>query len=247
MDISIIGNGAMATAIAQGLPKDTRIEFIARDTKKLEQIAKDFNAKVTPLTGCDISGKTVILCVKPHALSDVAKSLSGSAEVLYSVLAGTTIAALKQIPAKGYVRAMPNVAASYGASTTTLTGDDLHKESAIKLFSFIGKAFWVEDEKQLDIATAIAGCGPAFLALVAEAMSDGAVKCGMKRDLANKLVASNFYSFAPLIANEHPALIKDKITSPGGTTIEGIKALEEQGARYAFFKAVEKAYERLNR
>jgi pyrroline-5-carboxylate reductase len=245
MNISIIGNGAMATAIAQGLSKDAQIEFVARDTKKIQNIAKDYGATTAPLEGYDIGGKTVILCVKPHALTDVASKLKGRADVLYSVLAGTSIHSLKEIASASYVRAMPNVGASYAASTTTLTGDVSYKADALRLFSFIGKAFWVEDEKQLDIATVVAGCGPAFLALAAEAMSDAAVKCGMKRDLANELVASNFYSFAPLIANEHPALIKDKITSPGGTTIEGIKALEAHGARYAFFQAVEKAYERL--
>lgn len=246
MKITMIGNGAMALAIAKGLPKEYELEVVGRDEKKLHRFCDECNGTYALLNNFDIQDKTVILAVKPHVLNDVAKHLKGKAQTLYSVLAGVKIDQLKTIDADAYIRSMPNVGASYNASTTSLTGDLKKKEQALEIFSSIGKAYWVEDEKQLDIATAIAGCGPAFLALIAEAMSDGAVKCGMKRDLANELVASNFYSFAPLIANEHPAIIKDKITSPGGTTIEGIKALEQEGARYAFFKAIEKAYAKLS-
>lgn len=245
MKLTIIGNGAMALAIAKGLPESYSVEVVGRDEQKLKEFASLTGASYAMLGDYSIEDKNIIFAVKPHVLDAVSKQLKGKANVVYSVLAGVKIDTLKVLAAKSYVRVMPNVGASYKVSTTTLTGDTTNKQTALEIFSSIGKAFWVEDEKQLDIATAIAGCGPAFLALIAEGMSDGAVKCGMKRELANELVASNFYSFAPLIANEHPALIKDKITSPGGTTIEGVKALEQEGARYAFFKAVEKAYERL--
>lgn len=247
MKISIIGNGAMALSIAKGLPKDIEIEVVGKDEQKLQRFCDEIGCKYSLLQGYDIQDKDIILAVKPYALQSVAQKCVGKANVIYSVLAGINIAQLHQIKASYYVRTMPNVGATYNASTTSLTGDSEYKTQAMELFGAIGKTFWVEDENQLDIATAIAGCGPAFLALAAEAMSDGAVKCGMNRALANELVASNFYSFAPLIAHEHPALIKDKITSPGGTTIEGVKALEEYGARFAFFKAVENAFAKLKK
>lgn len=247
MKLTIIGNGAMALSIAKGLPKNIEIEVVGKTQKKLQDFAKECNCDYAMLSNYDINDKEIILAVKPYALEDVAKQLQGKANALYSVLAGTTLQALQAIPSKHYVRTMPNVGASYNSSTTSLTGDIAYKEKALQLFSSIGKTYWVENETQLDIATAIAGCGPAFLALIAEGMSDGAVKCGMDRALADELVASNFYSFAPLIANEHPAIIKDKITSPGGTTIEGVKTLEKHGVRFAFFEAVESAYARLKK
>lgn len=247
MKITIIGNGAMALSIAQGLPKGFAITVVGRDEQNLKRFCEKTEAKYALLEGYDISSQEVILAVKPHVLEDVASVLKGKAAALYSVLAGTPLKDLQAIDAKRYVRTMPNVAATYNASTTTMTGDAQLRKKAVEIFSHIGRAIWVEDEKQLDIATAIAGSGPAFLALVAEGMSDGAVKCGMKRDLANALVASNFYSFAPLIANEHPAAIKDKISSPAGTTIEGVQSLEKDAVRHSFLQAVLKAYERLQR
>jgi len=246
--ITIIGNGAMALSIAQGLQKkDIEIEVVGRDKNKLHHFCKKVKCSYALLDGYEIEKKDIILAVKPYALQSVAQKLKGKANVIYSILAGSTIEQLKQIKSSFFIRAMPNVAASYNASTTILTGNSEYKTQAIELFSSIGKTFWVEDENQLDIATALTGCAPAFLALVAEAMGDAAVKCGMNRELASDLVANNFYSFAPLIASEHPALIKDKITSPGGATIEGVKALEQYGARFAFFRAVESAYAKLQK
>lgn len=247
MKLTIVGNGAMALSIAQGLPKEYAIEVVGRDEQKLQTFANKIGCKYALLDGYNIEQKDIIFAVKPHVLEDVAKHLVGKAEVIYSVLAGVSIEKLSLIQANNYIRTMPNIGATYGSSTTTITGSSNYKQRAQKLFSAIGKTYWVEDENQLDIATAIAGCGPAFLALVAEGMSDGAVKCGLKRELANELVASNFYSFAPLIENEHPAIIKDKITSPAGTTIEGVEALEDHKVRYAFMQAVLSAYARLKR
>jgi len=98
--------------------------------------------------------------------------------------------------------------------------------------------------KEIDIATAVAGSGPAFLALVAEALSDGAVKEGLKREDANILVKGLFDGFAPLLEKTHPALLKDAVMSPGGTTAAGYSALEESSVRDGFIKAITKAYEK---
>ncbi len=244
--LTIIGYGAMARAIIEGLSEaKIAVEVVGRDEKKLEEIRYLYPVKTKILEDMDITGKNVLLAVKPYALEDVAKKLHGEANVLLSILAGTPISSLRQIKARSYIRAMPNIAAAKRASTTSLTGDEEAKEYALKIFGQIGRTVWLGSERELDIATAIAGSGPAFLAMVAEALGDGGVACGLKREDAMRLVEGLFFSFSS-IADEHPAIIKDKVMSPAGTTAAGIKALEDRGVRAAFMEAIAKAFERAN-
>ena len=233
----------MAMAMAHGLKERYTLEFVARDFSKLEKIKEEFSANIYPLKDFDITGKNILLAVKPYALESVSKEIKGQALSVYSVLAGTTLNALKEnIPAQNHVRVMPNVSAKFGASTSVLTGDHAKKEEAMALFSAIGDTFWVDSEKEVDIATAVAGSGPALLTLVAEAMMDGLVKEGMKRVDAINITNSLFKGFAPLIASNHPALIKDSVMSPAGTTAAAYGALEEGGVRSSFIKAIGEAF-----
>ena len=236
----------MAMAIADGLNNQNgkyTLEFVARDISKLESIKKKFAANVYALDEFDITDKNILLAVKPYALTSVSQQIKGKANTVYSVLAGTTLEALKEnIPAESHIRIMPNVAAKFGASTSVITGDHEKKEEALEMFNAIGDTFWVDSEKEVDIATAIAGSGPALLTLVAEAMMDGLVKEGMKRPDAIGITNSLFKGFAPLIASNHPALIKDSVMSPGGTTAAAYAALEEGAVRSSFIKAVGEAF-----
>ena len=247
MKLTLIGNGSMALALAKGLKEKYELEVLGRDINKLET----FKEKVGDITvgtvqdSSDITDKNIILCVKPHSLDDVSRSLKGKAKTLFSVLAGTTLEKLQNsIEAHSYVRAMPNLSAAYLKSMTTLTGDEILKEEAENIFNEIGDTLWVGSEKELDIATAVAGSGPAYLALIAEALSDGGVKCGLKRDDSLKLVRGLFNGFAPLLENESPSGIKDGVMSPAGTTAAGYSALEEEGVRNGMIKAIEAAYDR---
>ena len=191
----------------------------------------------------DITDKTILLAVKPYALEGVGMKLKGRATTLYSVLAGSTIESLRHsIMSDKVVRIMPNVAAKFGASTSVMTGDIECKEESKKLFSAIGDTFWVDSEREIDIATAIAGSGPALLSLVAEAMMDGLVKEGMKRSDAIGITNSLFRGFAPLIKSNHPALIKDSVMSPRGTTAAAYATLEDGAVRSSFIKAVSEAF-----
>ncbi len=243
MTLTIIGPGSMAMAMAEGLKDSFKLEFVARSPSKLENIQKEFGTEVYPLEGFNITGKHIILAVKPYALADVGKQLQGEADTVYSLLAGVKIDRLKaHIPARNIIRTMPNVAAKFSASTTVITGDIERKDQALRIFSSIGDTFWVEKEKEIDIATAIAGSGPALLTLVAEAMMDGLVKEGMKRPDAIKITNSLFKGFSPLIASGHPAIIKDSIMSPGGTTAAAYAALEEGAVRSSFIKAIGEAF-----
>ena len=129
-------------------------------------------------------------------------------------------------------------------SMTTLTGNLSLQDESIELFSAIGKAHWLGSEKEIDIATALAGSGPAYLALIAEALTDGAVKQGLKRVDAMSIMRGLFDGFGSLIQETHPALLKDAVMSPGGTTAAGYCAMEESGVRDGCIKAIEKANER---
>lgn len=127
---------------------------------------------------------------------------------------------------------------------TTLTGDTAYKEEAEVLLGSIGETLWLNSEKEIDIATALAGSGPAYLALIAEALVDGAVKQGLKREDAMATMRGLFDGFGALIKETHPSLLKDGVMSPGGTTAAGYGALEDGNVRASCMNAIEKAYKR---
>lgn len=236
----------MALSIAYGLKKNYSIEVIGRNPTKLAQFEENLGVSITKtlLGDANCEGKTIILCVKPTNLTEISGYLLGNAKELYSVLAGTTLESLRIINSIHTVRAMPNLAAQSGLSMTSLTGDIELKQRAIELFSSIGDTVWLESQKELDIATALAGSGPAYLALIAEALADGAVREGLKRDDAMTLMRGLFKGFSKLISTTHPALLKDAVMSPGGTTAAGYGALEESNVRLGCMEAVRKAYQR---
>ena len=245
MKLTFIGNGNMAKALIEGLVSSYEIEVLGRNERSLNALKESLPQITTKVmdTTEDMSGKNIILCVKPYSLPDLAPKLVGEADAVYSVLAGTSIESLKaQIKAKRYIRTMPNLGASHLKSMKTLTGDETLKENALDIFNKIGRSLWLSSENELDIATGVAGSGPAYLALVAEALADGAVNQGLKRADAQILVQGLFEGFAPLLAHENPALIKDGVMSPGGTTAAGYAALERGNVRNAMMEAIEDAY-----
>ena len=245
MKLTFIGNGNMAKALMEGLVKNYEIEVFGRNRATLNTL-KETIPQITVKTideTEEMSGKNIILCVKPYSLLELSPKLTGEANAVYSVLAGTSIESLKShIRAKKYIRTMPNLGASHLKSMTTITGDIELKESALSIFNEIGRSLWLSSENELDIATGVAGSGPAYLALVAEALADGAVQQGIKRLDAQILVQGLFDGFAPLIANDNPALIKDAVMSPGGTTAAGYAALERGNVRSAMMDAIGDAY-----
>lgn len=245
--ITFIGNGNMALSIAQGLKNSYDLEVVGRDMQKIDafETALGIKIKKSLLENFDIQDKTIILCVKPANVVEVGAKLRGTARVLYSVLAGTSIEKLQShFHTNAVVRAMPNLAASVQKSMTTLTGERAFLEEAEEILGSIGATLWLSSEKEIDIATALAGSGPAYLALIAEALADGAVKQGLKRDDAMRLMRGLFEGFGSLIQEIHPALLKDGVMSPGGTTAAGYSALEAGNVRNACINAIESAYKR---
>jgi pyrroline-5-carboxylate reductase len=247
MKLTFIGNGNMAKALIEGLVGTYEIEVLGRNQISLNALLKQLPEIQIKLLDDkeNISNKNIVLCVKPYSLPDLSTKLYGEANVIYSVLAGTTISSIKSnIKSKKYIRTMPNLGASYLKSMTTVTGDEDLKEEALKIFNKIGTTLWLSSENELDIATGVAGSGPAYLALIAESLADGAVSAGLKRDDSQKLVAGLFDGFAKLIQNDKPANIKDGVMSPAGTTAAGYNALEKSGVRFAMIDAVNDAYKK---
>ena len=245
--ITFIGNGNMALSIAQGLKDTYKIEVVGRSLDKINIFEDALGVDIDKalMDGYDMSDKTILLCVKPANVEEIATQLSGKAKVIYSVLAGTSLQKLKQnLNPNAVVRTMPNLAASVQKSMTTLTGDSEFREEAEELLGTIGATRWLGSEKEIDIATALAGSGPAYLALIAEALADGAVKQGLKRDDSMAIMRGLFEGFGSLIQEVHPAILKDGVMSPGGTTAAGYGALEDGAVRASCIDAIAKAYEK---
>ena len=242
MKLLLIGAGNMGGAMLKGLCvyDITVVEAHKPRAKELLLIYPDL--KIVDFVP-NLDGFIVILAIKPQSLSSL--HVEGCAKGVISILAGVTIETLKSsIKADFHVRAMPNMAALIQKSATSLCGDEELKESAIEILGTIGECFWLESEDELDIATGLTGSAPAWIAVVAEALSDGAVNLGLKRDISYRYVAQLFEGVGEVLKTEHPAILKDKVTSPKGTTIAGLTKLEEGGVRDSFIKAMEASYQR---
>ena len=242
MKLLLIGAGNMGGAMLQGLHvKDiTVVEAYPLRAKELQALYPSITiVEEIP----SLEGYTVILAIKPQSFSTL--QTKGIAEGVISIMEGVSLEKLKAgIMAKHYIRSMPNMAALVRKSATSLCGDCALKEEAMDILSSIGRCFWLESEKELDIATGLAGSAPAWIALVAEALSDGAVNLGMKRDITYQYIATLFEGVGEVLKTEHPALLKDKVMSPAGTTAAGYAKLEEGRVRDSFIKAMEASYER---
>jgi pyrroline-5-carboxylate reductase len=242
MKILLIGAGNMGGAMLQGLHTYdiTVVEAYPKRVEELKNLYPELKI-VNKIPSLD--GYIVILAIKPQSLDSL--HVEGCASGLISILAGVKLEKLKEkIEAKRYVRAMPNMAALVQKSATSLCGDTDLKESAMEILSSFGECFWLESENELEIATGLAGSAPAWIALVAEALSDGAVNLGLKRDITYKYISALFEGVGTVLRDEHPALLKDKVTSPNGTTIAGIAKLEEGRVRDSFIKAMRASYEK---
>ncbi len=191
--------------------------------------------------------ETILLCVKPadavDALASLGSELSGKRVV--SIVAGLSLARLEAAvggPAR-FVRVMPNTpalihrgAAAYARGTYATDAD----ADAVKaIFSAVGLAVEVKEEL-LDAVTGLSGSGPAYGYLLIEALADGGVRAGLSREMALKLAAQTLRGAAEMVlqTGQHPAVLKDMVTSPGGTTIAGLEALEAGGTRAALMAAV---------
>jgi len=263
LTIGFLGAGKMATALAKGFiraelvsPKDILASDVSSTAR--EVFAKETSARVTQKNGEVVkSASILILAVKPHqapeVLGEVRDTLTSS-HLLISIAAGVTLAKLESalVPASRVIRVMPNTPALIGesASAFALGKAALPDDAALaqRLFSAVGLALEVK-EGLLDAVTGLSGSGPAYVYLIIEALSDGAVAAGLPRDIATRLAAQTVFGSAKMVLETglHPGALKDMVASPGGTTIEGLHELEKGRLRATLMNAVRAATEKSNR
>jgi pyrroline-5-carboxylate reductase len=257
--IGLIGAGNMASALIRGLlgSNTLRATQIRASDPRPEQLA-ELEKRHGILTHADNAellawANVLVLAVKPqvisHVLEQAAKTIKPDTLVI-SIAAGVPISAIEaRLASARVLRAMPNTAAIALAGATGIAAGSLaHAEDvhfAQTLFNAVGRSV-VLDESALDAVTGLSGSGPAYVMLIIDALADGGVKCGLSRETALTLAAQTVYGSAKLLleTGDHPGRLKDMVTSPGGTTIAGIYALEAGGLRHALMNAVEVATRR---
>lgn len=254
MKLGIIGYGNMAAAIMEGIIKGDFISaediIIARRNKEVLEKAKEkFGVSVTT-DNCEVVKKSevLLLCVKPQVLPAVIDEIRTSvqdSQLIISIVAGKSIEWLNDAFQRKLkiVRTMPNTPALVGEGCTGIcfSGNvsDGEKKYAVDLFNCVGRAEEVP-EKLMDAVGGVSGCSPAFVFLFIEALADGAVAAGMPRKQAYQFAAQAVMGSAKLMleTGKHPGELKDMVCSPGGTTIAGVRVLEEKGMRAAVMDAV---------
>ncbi|MBE9139074.1 pyrroline-5-carboxylate reductase [Nodosilinea sp. LEGE 07088] len=253
----VIGGGMMGEALIarlldQGIFAPEVVLVSDPQAARREVLHQTYGVQTTEENQAVVAAApTVLLAIKPQMLTAVARNLRPpvhAAPLLLSILAGVPLARLNAaFPGWAVVRAMPNTPATVGAGVTALAADDAvsdqQRQQARTIFASVGTVIDVP-EYQMDAVTALSGSGPGYIALVVEALADGGVAVGLPRAIALELAIATVRGTGELLtqADLHPAVLKDRVTSPGGTTIAGISALEAGGMRSTLMAAVRSAY-----
>jgi pyrroline-5-carboxylate reductase len=259
--IGFLGAGKMATALAKGFIQAGLVPcegVIASDPFEPARggFAKETGGATATALNPEVLklASVLVLAVKPQQVAEVLGEIRPhftEKHLLISIAAGVTLAKLEAGLGSGarLIRVMPNTPALVGASATAFAlGKSAREEDgrlAQRLFSAVGAAFQVK-EALLDAVTGLSGSGPAYAYLIIEALSDGGVAAGLPREVATKLAAQTLLGSARMVLETglHPGALKDMVTSPGGTTIEGLHELEKAGLRGALISAVRAATEK---
>lgn len=252
--LACIGTGAMGGAIMRAVCNKFDPNNITVSNRTLEK-GKSFANE----TGCRFAdnnkdcikdAKYIFIAVKPAFLSDLFTEIKNdipSDAVIISMAAGVKIEKLESFAKARYVRIMPNVPAQIAKGMIALScNDNITSEELSDITEILETAGKVEQvpEKLMDCVTGVSGSGPAFVFMFIEAMADAAVRCGMPRKQAYTYAAQTVMGSAALVleTGKHPGELKDSVTSPAGTTIEGVAALESNGMRNAVIEAVTASY-----
>ncbi len=258
MNIGFIGGGTMAEAILGGMldggvatagdvmigePVPARRDYLA---ERYGVSVSDTNSPVVSVS------ELLVMAVKPQDLPKVYADIGGGlgdSQSVMSIVAGAKMKSLADgMRHDGIIRVMPNTPAQIGEGMTMWTCassvSSAHRETTSAILSTIGDEIYVDDEKYLDMATALSASGPAYVFMILEAMIDAGVYVGLPRDVARRMALQTVKGSTELVAQtgRHPAELKDMVTSPGGTTAEGLQALERAGVPAAVVDAVNAAY-----
>ena len=258
--IAFIGSGKMGEAMIKGIVAQDLVlatQIVASDpvAARREQMKSQFGVNATDTNKSAVQeADVIILSVRPNILSSVMAELKGHippAALILSIVAGVPIATMQQgLGHDRIVRTMPNTPAQVGkgitvwVATPAVTAEQRKQTQAI--LNALGEQVVVEDEHYLDMATGLSGSGPGYVFLIIEAMIDAGVQIGFSRADAQKIVLQTIDGSVALVRSTglHPAELKNRVTSPAGTTAAGLFELEQSGVRAAIIRAVEAAYHR---
>jgi pyrroline-5-carboxylate reductase len=255
--VGFVGAGNMGEALIKGLVESSLVPadaIVIADSRaaRAQQIAQQYGVRAAADNTALVRGAdVVILAVKPQIMAPVLREIMPALTnrpLLVSIAAGVSTATILAVLGKypRLIRVMPNTPALVLEGVTAiarseeLESDDL--ETAQEIFAAVGRVVVLEEEL-MDAVTGLSGSGPAYVAIVIESLADGGVKMGLDRVTAMTLATQTVLGAARLISETgvHPGALKDMVSSPGGTTIAGIAALEEGGIRTTFIRAVERA------
>ena len=236
---------ASPSDILVGEPVGLRRDYL---TERYGLTASEDN--VSTLDGAEL----VVLSVKPQSLTEVFGQLHGypwDDQAVLSIIAGARIDTLSSgLNHEPIIRVMPNTPAQIGAGmcvwTASASVTDLKREATGRILRTLGEEVYVDDEKLIDMSTALSASGPAYVFMFIESLIDAGVYMGMPRDTARKLALQTVLGSTRLVleTGQHPAELSNMVTSPGGTTAEALRVLEENGFRASVLRAVVAAYEK---
>ena len=260
LDISFVGSGQMAEAMIKGLlDRDmvsaTRVRASGPRAERATYLGERYGIQTTTDNLAVVAGAgIVVLSVKPQVLTHVEPELRGvirSDALVLSIIAGARLRSLGHgLGHEALVRAMPNTPARIGEGMTVWTATrevaPPQRAEARAILGALGEELFVEDEGYLDMATALSGTGPAYIFLVMEALIDAGVHMGFSRHVAQKLVLQTMRGSVDFAraSGQHPAELRNQVTSPGGTSAEAIYHLEKGGLRTVLSRAVWAAYQK---
>ena len=258
MKIGFIGTGNMGGALATAAAKTDAIIYLCNRTpEKAEALAKKLNCQTATAQEIATTCDYIFLGVKPQMMGDLlstlAPTLSGRATpfTLVSMAAGLTMQTLREMAGGNYpiIRIMPNTPVAVGSGVILYDATDNVTDDALNGFCNGMQHAGLVDrlpEKLMDAGSAVTGCGPAFVAMFIEALADGGVACGLPREKALQYAAHTLQGTAQLMlqTGKHPGVLKDEVCSPGGSTIQGVKALEDGNLRSTVMSAVQSAHHR---
>ncbi|MGH2751442.1 MAG: pyrroline-5-carboxylate reductase [Actinomycetota bacterium] len=250
-----MGEALVAGVLATGWRAPDEICVTARRPERLEELTERHGVETSPTNSAAVSGaEVIVLAVKPQDIEALLSDISAHVTVDQTVLSVVAAIPTNFIEARlgssvPIVRAMPNTPSMVHEGMAGVAGgrhaDEAHLKLAREVLEHVGRVTTVP-ESYLDAVTAISGSGPAYFALLAEAMIEAGILLGLSREISTELVVQTMLGSAKLLrdAHMHPVELREMVTSPGGTTIRAIRVLEQSGVRAAFLNAIQAAMER---
>ncbi len=251
-----MGEALLSRLIGQGVYLPEQMIVSDRSESRRQHLRERYRVRVTSdNVAVATTAEVLLLAIKPQVFTEVVADLANTQDLptnqlIISILAGVSLNQLEWgFPERAVIRAMPNTPATVGAGITAIAHgshtSEVDIEQAKNIFQAVGEVVEVP-ESLMDAVTGVSGSGPAYVAIMVEALADGGVAAGLPRTTAYELALQTVLGTAQLLHGSkiHPGELKDRVTSPGGTTIAGIASLERSGFRSALIEAVIAATER---